>query len=259
MTLARGILSTILHADGAAPRPCTPRRRQRLGRMEHITKDDIDAGRVHFRMDGKAVFENGVARMSEAVLESLKVNHLTLDAVDVLIPHQANLRMLEAIVTRVGAPIEKVFVNVEKHGNMASACLPVALDQARKSGLARAGSLVLLVAFGSGFVWAGPVRCDALTQPLSRRERGWGEGLGDRHHAQLVALDLASRRLGQCLDEFHPARVLVRRGPFPDELLEFLREFRRRLVPVLQDDVSVRLESPSSSVAPVTPLSSTAG
>ena len=70
--------------------------------MEHITKDDIDAGRVHFRMDGKAVFENGVARMSEAVLESLKVNHLSLEAIDVLIPHQANLRMLEAIVTRVG-------------------------------------------------------------------------------------------------------------------------------------------------------------
>ena len=121
--------------------------------MEHITKDDIDAGRVHFRMDGRAVFENGVARMSEAVLESLKVNHLSLEAIDVLIPHQANLRMLEAIVARVAAPIEKVFVNVEKHGNMASACLPIALDQARKSGLAREGSLVLLVAFGSGFVW----------------------------------------------------------------------------------------------------------
>ena len=115
---------------------------------------DIDAGRVHFRMDGRAVFDNGVARMSEAVVESLKVNGLTMDAIDVLIPHQANLRMLEAVVARVAAPMEKVFVNVQEYGNMASACLPIALDQARKSGMARDGSLVLLVAFGSGFVWA---------------------------------------------------------------------------------------------------------
>jgi 3-oxoacyl-[acyl-carrier-protein] synthase-3 len=62
--------------------------------------------------------------------------------------------MLEAIVARVAAPPEKVVVNVEEYGNMASACLPIALDQARKSGKVRDGSLVMLVAFGSGFVWA---------------------------------------------------------------------------------------------------------
>ena len=105
-------------------------------------------------MDGKAVFENGVARMSEAVFESLQVNGLTLDDSDVLIPHQANLRMHEAIVARVGAPMNRVFVNVEDYGNMASACLPVALDQARRSAMVTEGKRVLLVAFGSGFVWA---------------------------------------------------------------------------------------------------------
>jgi 3-oxoacyl-[acyl-carrier-protein] synthase-3 len=150
-----GILSTLLHADGAGAKALyTAAPGSALGRTEHITKEDIDAGRVHFRMDGKAVFDNGVARMSEAVFESLEVNGLTMDSIDVLIPHQANLRMLEAIVARVGAPPEKVFVNVEAYGNMASACLPIALDQARKSGMVRDGSLVLLVAFGSGFVWA---------------------------------------------------------------------------------------------------------
>ena len=149
-----GILSTILHADGAGAKALyTAAPGSALGRMQHVTKDDIDAGRVHFRMDGRAVFENGVARMSEAVQESLKVNNLSLDAIDVLVPHQANLRMLEAIVARVGAPMAKVFVNVQEYGNMASACLPIALDQARKSGMARPGSLVLMVAFGSGFVW----------------------------------------------------------------------------------------------------------
>ncbi|MCL4192677.1 MAG: 3-oxoacyl-ACP synthase, partial [Thermoguttaceae bacterium] len=72
---------------------------------------------------------------------------------DVLVPHQANLRMLEAIVAKVGIPREKVYVNVEEYGNIASASLPIALDEARRSGMIRSGSLVLLVAFGSGFVW----------------------------------------------------------------------------------------------------------
>jgi 3-oxoacyl-[acyl-carrier-protein] synthase-3 len=151
----RGILSNILHADGSGFHALyTAAPGSALGRMETVTHDDIDAGRVHFRMDGKAVFVNGVARMSEAVFESLEANGLTLDDIDVLIPHQANLRMLEAIVQQVKAPQEKVFVNVEEYGNMASACLPIALDQARKQGMVTDGKLVLLVAFGSGFVWA---------------------------------------------------------------------------------------------------------
>jgi 3-oxoacyl-[acyl-carrier-protein] synthase-3 len=149
------ILSTILHADGSHAKALyTAAPGSALGRDNHLAKEDIDAGRVHFRMDGKTVFEHGVARMSEAAFESLEANGLTLEDVDVLIPHQANLRMLEAIIERVGVPREKVFVNVEDYGNMASACLPVAVDQARRSGVIREGHLVLLVAFGSGFVWA---------------------------------------------------------------------------------------------------------
>ncbi|MHB0959637.1 MAG: 3-oxoacyl-ACP synthase III family protein [Pirellulaceae bacterium] len=149
-----GLLSTILHADGkgakvlytAAPGSALPRK-------EHLVKEDIDAGRVHFRMVGKEVFENGVARMSESVFESLEANGLTMDDIDLLIPHQANLRMLEAVIQRTGFPPEKVFLNVVDHGNIASATLPIALDQARRSGRLHAGSLCLLVAFGSGFVW----------------------------------------------------------------------------------------------------------
>ncbi len=151
----RGLLWTGLHADGRGAKALyTAAPGSALGRTEHITKEDIDAGRVHFRMDGKAVFENGVSGMTGATFEALKANNLTMADVDLLIPHQANLRMLEVVVQKVGAPMEKVFVNVEEYGNMASACLPVALDQARKQGRLRPGQLVLLVAFGSGFVWA---------------------------------------------------------------------------------------------------------
>ncbi len=148
------ILSTTLHADGRHARALfTAAPGSALGRKQHITKEDIDAGRVHFRMDGKAVFEHGVERMSGAVFECLERHGLTLDQIDCLVPHQANLRMLEAIVQRVGIAASKVYMNVEEYGNIASASLPIALHEARQAGMIRRGSLVLLVAFGSGFVW----------------------------------------------------------------------------------------------------------
>jgi 3-oxoacyl-[acyl-carrier-protein] synthase-3 len=101
-------------------------------------------------MIGKEVFENGVARMSESVFESLEANGVTMDDIDLLIPHQANLRMLEAVIKRTGFPADRTFLNVVDHGNIASATLPIALDQARKSGTVGPGSLCLLVAFGIG-------------------------------------------------------------------------------------------------------------
>jgi len=151
----RGVLWTGLHADGNGAKALyTAAPGSALGRREHLTHEDIDAGRIHFRMNGKEVFENGVAGMTRAAKEALDANKLTMDDIDVLIPHQANLRMLEAVVANVGAPAEKVYLNVQEFGNVASACLPIALDQARKKGMVSQGKLVLLVAFGSGFVWA---------------------------------------------------------------------------------------------------------
>ncbi|MHB8900953.1 MAG: 3-oxoacyl-ACP synthase III family protein [Thermoguttaceae bacterium] len=149
-----GVISTFLHADGSLAKALyTAAPGSALGRKEHITHDDIDSGRVHFRMDGKAVFENGVAGMSSALFESLQANRLTIDDIDVLVPHQANLRMLETIVAKTGFPREKVYVNVERYGNIASASLPIALHEARACGMIQPGHLVQLVAFGSGFVW----------------------------------------------------------------------------------------------------------
>lgn len=149
------IVSTTLHADGRLAKALyTAAPGSALGRPQHVTKEDIDTGRVHFRMDGKAVFENGVERMSAAVFECLELNGLTLDELDCLVPHQANLRMLEAIVERVGIPRSKVYANVEEYGNIGSASLPIALHEARQTQLIRPGNHVVLVAFGSGFVWA---------------------------------------------------------------------------------------------------------
>ncbi len=150
-----GIKSTFLHAEGSKAKVLyTEAPGTALGKMSFVDKDDIDKGRVYFRMIGKEVFENGVARMCEAVEESFKANNIGYDDIDLLLPHQPNLRMIEAIIEKGNVPLDKIYVNVEKYGNMASACLPIALDQARKQGRIKPGDLVLMIAFGSGFVWS---------------------------------------------------------------------------------------------------------
>jgi 3-oxoacyl-[acyl-carrier-protein] synthase III len=149
-----GIKSTILHADGTNAKVLyTEAPGTAMGKKEWIEKADIEAGRTEFRMDGKTLFEKGVAWFSHAVFESFKANGITMDDIALFIPHQPNLRMIEAIAANIKVPKEKAFVNVEDFGNMASACLPVALDQARRQGRVKPGDLVLLVGFGSGFVW----------------------------------------------------------------------------------------------------------
>jgi 3-oxoacyl-[acyl-carrier-protein] synthase-3 len=150
-----GIKSTFLHAEGAHAKALyTEAPGTGHGRSTFLEKEDIDEGRVYFRMHGKTVFDNGVNRMVEGIEEIFEANNIGYDDIKLLIPHQPNLRMIEAIIEKAKAPLEKVFINVEKLGNMASACHPVAFDQARKAGRVKAGDNVLLVAFGSGFVWS---------------------------------------------------------------------------------------------------------
>ena len=150
----KGIQSVIVHADGrhakalwtAAP-GCA------AGRSKHVTHEDIDAGRVYERMEGKIVFANGVEKMSGVIQELLDAHSLTIDDIDRVVPHQPNLRMLEEVVRCTGFPQEKFFINVVEYGNIASASTPVALDQARRAGLIRDGDLIILVGFGGGFSW----------------------------------------------------------------------------------------------------------
>ncbi|MBN1306651.1 MAG: ketoacyl-ACP synthase III [Chitinispirillaceae bacterium] len=150
----RGIKTTFLHAEGAKARALyTAAPGTALGKMSFLDKDDIDTGRIYFRMIGKEVFENGVARMCEGIEEILAANNIGYDDIDLIVPHQPNLRMLEAIIERSKIPLDKIILNVDKLGNIASACLPIALDQARKEGRIKPGDLILLVGFGSGFVW----------------------------------------------------------------------------------------------------------
>ena len=104
-------------------------------------------------MNGSEVFKFAVRAMPEAALESLTRAGLTADDLDLLIPHQANLRIIEAACRRLKLPESKVFVNVEKYGNISGATSPVALAEAVEQGLVKEGSVVVLTSFGAGFTW----------------------------------------------------------------------------------------------------------
>jgi 3-oxoacyl-[acyl-carrier-protein] synthase-3 len=107
--------------------------------------------------NGREVFKEAVGRMSEASLQVLELAGLGLDDVALLIPHQANLRILKSVANALKLPFEKVYVNVDEYGNTGSASVPLALTQARQEGRIERGQVVLLAAFGAGFHWAATV------------------------------------------------------------------------------------------------------
>jgi 3-oxoacyl-[acyl-carrier-protein] synthase-3 len=121
-------------------------------------------------MNGKLVFQNGIEKMTGVIAELLEKSGLEQDDIDLIVPHQPNLRMLEEIIARSGIPQEKFFINVKEYGNMASATLPIALDQARRSGRIAEEDLVLLVGFGAGFSW-GAALVRMCTVPRGNGER----------------------------------------------------------------------------------------
>ncbi|OGR93015.1 MAG: 3-oxoacyl-ACP synthase [Elusimicrobia bacterium RIFCSPLOWO2_01_FULL_59_12] len=108
-------------------------------------------------MEGKEVFKLAVHKMISAIHEALRLAHKKDTDLALLIPHQANLRIIEAIAKRVHVPRERIFVNLQKYGNMSAATTIVALDEARREGRVREGDLVALVAFGAGLTWGAAV------------------------------------------------------------------------------------------------------
>jgi 3-oxoacyl-[acyl-carrier-protein] synthase III len=109
------------------------------------------------KMAGREVFKAAVRSMAEAADQALLRAGLTGEDIDLFIPHQANMRIIEATARYANVPMEKVFVNVDRYGNMSSATIPVALDEAIEGGRLKPGHNVLMVAFGAGFTWASAV------------------------------------------------------------------------------------------------------
>jgi 3-oxoacyl-[acyl-carrier-protein] synthase-3 len=150
----RGILSSHLRSDGnlacLLSRPAG-------GAIEPITHEVIDTGRHLVHMNGREVFKNAVRSMAEACDFALQQAGMTADEIDLLVPHQANIRIIEATAKYAGVDMKKVYVNCDRYGNMSSASIPVGLDEAQEQGLIGPGAKVLTVAFGAGLTWGAMV------------------------------------------------------------------------------------------------------
>jgi len=127
------------------------------GTLYPASESTVKEKRHYIYMKGNEVFKHAVKRMGEAVLEGLKKAGLEKNQVDYLIPHQANLRIIEATGERMGLSNDKVVVNVDRYGNMSVATIPVALYELEQEGKLKKGQIIAMVAFGAGFTWASAI------------------------------------------------------------------------------------------------------
>jgi len=150
----KGILSTYLRSDGTlGDLLCRPG-----GGAVKPFSTEVLADRSQFiRMNGREVFKHAVRSMSDAASRALDGAKMTGADIDLMIPHQANVRIIEATAKHANIPMDKVYVNVDRYGNTSAASIPIALDEAIETGRIGEGSIVLLVAFGAGFTWGAMV------------------------------------------------------------------------------------------------------
>ena len=167
----QGILSTHLHSDGSSaeilamynpgthanhwvPEPVAKFDTAEMGQM-FMSHEMIDTAQNFPNMDGPAVFKKAIVKMPEVVEEALAANNLSTADIDMLIPHQANLRIAQFVQQKLNLPDDKVYNNIQKFGNTTAASVPIALCEAWEAGKIKEGDLICLCAFGSGFTWAG--------------------------------------------------------------------------------------------------------
>ncbi|HET9065846.1 MAG TPA: beta-ketoacyl-ACP synthase III [Gemmatimonadales bacterium] len=150
----RGILATYLGADGdLAELLYIPAG----GSSEPLTAEAIAENRHMMKMAGREVFKAAVLAMSRSTDEAIRRAGLSAESIDLLVPHQANLRIIDATARYAGIPMDKVMVNLERYGNTSSASIPLAMVQAQDEGRLTPGSIVMLVSFGAGFTWGSVV------------------------------------------------------------------------------------------------------
>ena len=156
---SKGILSTHLHSEGQHAEELSliaPGMGTRWI-TDIIKENDPNDVSYYPNMNGQFVFKNAVVRFSEVIMEGLMANNLTKEDIDLLIPHQANLRISQFIQRKFGLGDDKVFNNIMKYGNTTAASIPIALTEAWEKGKVKEGDLVVLAAFGSGFTWGSVI------------------------------------------------------------------------------------------------------
>jgi 3-oxoacyl-[acyl-carrier-protein] synthase-3 len=151
---AHGLLTACMGADGdKAMLLCMPGGGSRIP----ATTDSVEAGLHHLQMDGKETFKNAVNAMLTAAQEALRRCEVDISQIKLVIPHQANRRIIDAVGDRLGVKPEQLFVNLDKYGNTSAASVAIALDEVVTKGLIQRGDLVLMVVFGAGLTWAAAV------------------------------------------------------------------------------------------------------
>jgi 3-oxoacyl-[acyl-carrier-protein] synthase-3 len=149
-----GILSTKLRTDGSYAKTLYV---PAGGSLRPANADTVRRHEHTITMNGKEVFKIAVRSMEEISRQALEEAGVSVDQVSLVIPHQANKRIIVALAERLGVPMDKVVVNLDKYGNTSAASVPVALDEAKREGRIKPGDIVLLNAFGAGFAWGAAV------------------------------------------------------------------------------------------------------
>jgi 3-oxoacyl-[acyl-carrier-protein] synthase-3 len=145
-----GVLSSHIHSDGSkADVLCVP---GGIGRTR-INNEAVNQKQFFLKMEGQAVFKNAVKRMVEVSKETLEHNNLKSTDIGLLIPHQANIRIIEAVSEKLKLESDQVFTNIHKYGNTSAASIPIAMHEARKSGKINSGDISMLTVLGAGLTW----------------------------------------------------------------------------------------------------------
>jgi 3-oxoacyl-[acyl-carrier-protein] synthase-3 len=148
------LLTTKIYTDSALTDSlCIPAG----GSKEPITAEALDAHRNKVCMNGQDVFKVAVKKLTSASLDAMKDAGLTPEQIDWVVPHQANLRIIDQVVARLKVPYERVIINIENRGNTSSASIPIALDEAIRDGRIKPGQVVLMSALGAGISWASAI------------------------------------------------------------------------------------------------------
>ncbi|OUD36066.1 ketoacyl-ACP synthase III [Flavobacterium sp. CHNK8] len=155
----KGILSTHLHSEGQHAEELVVKAPGMGGRWvtDILADNDPDDESYFPYMNGQFVFKNAVVRFSEVINEGLQANNLQVSDIDMLIPHQANLRISQFIQKKFDLSDDQVYNNIQKYGNTTAASIPIALTEAWEKGKIKSGDTVVLAAFGSGFTWASAI------------------------------------------------------------------------------------------------------
>lgn len=149
-----GIESVVLHSEGSKGELLMV---PAGGTRMPASKETLEQGKHFITMQGGEVFKLAVKSMADAAEEALREAGLGLDDIALLIPHQANIRIIEGVAKRLHFPMERVFVNIQRYGNTSAASVPIAICEAEASGRLKRGDKILLVAFGGGFTWGASV------------------------------------------------------------------------------------------------------